>query len=271
MCFGFSSSSVRVGCFQFPATPIAAREQMVVFHPHTMGPELGPDNAGTIERMKGQIKGVDSKIMEGLDSIKMHAEDGIGHIKDAMPTIPSVDDIKTRATDLKGHVVDAIPSTESVKAAMPNMPSMPSMDEVKSRAAGVKDQIVDAIPSTDAIKNAIPSTDAIRDAMPSVSVNPQPMMSKLPSERTILSRIEAGIAKLTQSDTALKIKDRASHAASLLPEQVSQLRARMGDLVDRLTPAQQHFAYTHADVLNPEDHVIEWKDGAGHVKEGLAI
>jgi hypothetical protein len=234
---------------------------MIVYHPHTMGPELGPDNAGTIERMKGQIKGVDSKIMEGLDSIKMRAEDGIGHIKDAMPTIPSVDDIKTRAADLKGHVVDAIPSTESVKAAMPNMPSMPSMDEVKSRAAGVKDQIVDAIPSTDAIK----------DAMPSVSVNPQPMMSKLPSERTILSRIEAGIAKLTQSDTALKIKDRASHAASLLPEQVSQLRARMGDLVDRLTPAQQHFAYTHADVLSPEDHVIEWMDGSGHVKEGLAI
>jgi len=260
-----------VGWWAFPATPIAAREQMVVYHPHTMGPELGPDNAGTIERMKGQIKGVDSKIMEGLDSIKMRAEDGIGHIKDAMPTIPSVDDIKTRAADLKGHVVDAIPSTESVKAAMPNMPSMPSMGEVKSRAAGVKDQIVDAIPSTEAIKNAIPSTDAIRDAMPSVSINPQPMMSKLPSERTILSRIEAGIAKLTQSDTALKIKDRASHAASLLPEQVSQLRARMGDLVDRLTPAQQHFAYTHADVLSPEDHVIEWKDGAGHVKEGLAI
>jgi len=296
-----------IGWAAFPSIP-ASQEQVVLYHPHTMGPELGPDNAGTIDRLRSQIKSTDGEIMDGIESIKMRAEDGLGHIKDAMPSIPSMESIKLRAQDSLGHIKDAMPSMPSsgdvkaqaadvqgrVNEAMPSMDNiksqaadlqgrmsgsidslkaqaadlqgrvsdaMPSMDEVKMRAADLKDHVADAMPS-------MPSADSIKAKMPDLGAS----QAKMPSERTILSRIEAGLERMKKSELGQKVQDRVGHAASLLPEQVSSLRVRMGDLVDRLTPAQQHFAYSnHADVLSPEDHVIEWKDNAGHVKEGLDL
>jgi hypothetical protein len=79
------------------------------------------------------------------------------------------------------------------------------------------------------------------------------------------------VAPSRTSELRLKINDRLEHIAHLLPEQLSALKLRLGNVYERLTPAQRHFAHAHPEILDPENHAVSIVDSHGNVKSILDV
>lgn len=265
-----------------------------------------------MDSIRESAEGIKATVQERAAGLKDSMQAGAADLKDRAADLKdsmqnrAADvnaNVQTRAADLQGQVQDSMPSTQDVQESMNSIrgsidrtvdslkdrvaDAMPSMDEVKGRVNDIQSQMpsMPAVPTMgDMQQRAAAGLEAARQSMqqaPDLHTHTHTHTHTTAGQQVpIATRLQEGAASLkdriVDSDIGLKLQDRLSHMADILPNAhtVEQLQARASELRDgiasKLMPGEQAPPADQV-VLDPENHVVEEMDSHHHVKERIEL
>jgi len=242
---------------------------------------IHPKPASTIDNLKANAADIKERINTAIhpkpastiDQLKASAADIKEQINSAIHPKPAstTDNLKAKAADIK----------DRVNAAIHPKPAS-TIDNLKANAADLKDRVESTLDSTlesaklqaENLKlKAEAGINSARASIPSTADIKASTQSTIESAKASTQSASETIApkESTISQLRLKINDRLEHVKALLPEQISALRLRLGNLYERLTPAQRHYAHAHPEILDPENHAVSFVDEHGNAKSILDV